>query len=52
MEALDLFLNDINPDKDDASKGGDPKDLTIICKFCDFPDEIIIDDANSTNLTF
>jgi hypothetical protein len=51
MEALDLFLNDNDPDKDDASKGGDPKDLTIICEFCDLPDEIIIDDANPTNLS-
>jgi predicted ATP-dependent endonuclease of OLD family len=27
MEALDLFLNDGDPDKDDASKDGDAKDL-------------------------
>lgn len=24
MEALDIFLNDKDPDKDDASKNGDP----------------------------
>jgi len=31
MDALDLFLNENDPDKDDGSKGGNPKDLTIIC---------------------
>jgi len=50
MEALDVFLNDSNPDKDDASKDGDPKDLTIICEFTELPDEVIIDDANPTSL--
>ena len=48
MDALDLFLNDIDPDKDDASKGGDPSDLKIICEFTDLPDEVVLDDANPT----
>ena len=51
MDALDLFLNDIDPDKDDASKGGNPRDLTIICEFTDLPDEVILDDANPTKLS-
>lgn len=51
MEALDFFLNDNNPDSDDASKGGDPKDLTIICEFTDLPGELVIDDANPTKLS-
>jgi len=51
MDALDIFLNDIDPDKDDASKGGNPRDLTIICEFSDIPDEVILDDANPTKLT-
>jgi len=51
MDALDLFLNDVDPDKDDASKGGNPKDLTIICEFTDLPDEVILDDANPTKLS-
>ena len=51
MDALDLFLNDIDPDKDDASKGGNLKDLTIICEFTDLPDEVVLDDANPTSLT-
>ena len=50
MEALDLFLNDNDPDKDDASKDGDAKDLTIICEFTDLPEEVIVDDANPTKL--
>jgi len=48
MDALDLFLNDIDPDKDDASKGGDPSGLKIICEFTDLPDEVVLDDANPT----
>ena len=51
MEALDLFLNDNDPDKDDASKDGDPRDLTIICEFTDLPEDIIIDDAYPTKLS-
>src|SRR3972149_6773550 len=51
MDALDLFLNDIDPDKDDASKGGNLKALTIICEFTDLPDEVVLDDANPTSLT-
>jgi len=51
MEALDLFVNDNDPDKDDASRDGDPKNLTIICEFTDLPEEIIIDDAHPTNLS-
>jgi len=50
MDALDIFLNDIDPDKDDASKNGDPRDLTIICEFTELPDEVILDDTNPTKL--
>jgi len=51
MDALDLFLNDVDPDKDDASKDGDPTDLTIICEFTDLPDEVVIDDTYPTKLS-
>ena len=51
MEALNTFLNDVNPDKDDASKNGAPRDLTIICEFTELPDEVILDDANPTKLS-
>jgi putative ATP-dependent endonuclease of OLD family len=48
LEALDIFLNDNNPDKHDACKSGDAKDLAITCEFSDLPEEIIIDDAYPT----
>jgi predicted ATPase len=50
MDALDIFLNDGAPDKNDASKSGEAKDLTIICEFSELPLEVIIDDANPTSL--
>jgi putative ATP-dependent endonuclease of the OLD family len=51
MDALDIFLNDGAPDKHDATKGGDGKDLTIICEFDDLPAEVVIDDTNVTKLS-
>jgi hypothetical protein len=51
MDALDIFLNDTDPDKDDTSKNGDPRDLTIICEFTELPDEVILDGANPTKLS-
>jgi predicted ATP-dependent endonuclease of OLD family len=50
LDALDIFFNDLNPDKDDASKNGDPRDLTIICEFTDLPEEVILDDTYPTDL--
>ncbi len=50
MEALDIFLNDGSPDRDDGSKNGDPSDLTLICEFDDLPEEVVIDEDNPTNL--
>jgi len=50
MDTLDIFLNEKDPDKDDASKNGNPKDLTIICEFSKLPDEVILDDTNPTKL--
>jgi len=48
MDALDIFLNDGAPDKNDANKGGDGKDLTIICEFTDLPAAAIIDEDVET----
>jgi putative ATP-dependent endonuclease of the OLD family len=50
MDALDIFLNDSNPDKDDASKNGDGADLTIIGEFDLNSDYAIIDDTVPTRL--
>lgn len=47
-DALDIFLNDGVPDKNDASKNGDAKDLTIICEFTDLPTSAVIDEDFAT----
>lgn len=50
MDALNIFLNDGELDKDDASKHGTPKDLKIVCEFNDLPDAVVIDDSSPTTL--
>ena len=50
MDALDVFLNDNNPDKDDGTKDGNPRELTIICEFTDLIDDVVLDDVNPTTL--
>jgi putative ATP-dependent endonuclease of the OLD family len=47
-DALDIFLNDGVPDKNDASKNCDAKDLTIICEFTDLPTSAVIDEDFAT----
>jgi hypothetical protein len=49
MDALDIFLNEGAPDKNDATKDGDGKDLTIICEFTGLPASVIIDEDNPTS---
>jgi len=51
LDALDIFLNDINPDKDDASKGSNPENMKIICEFVNLPDEVILDDTSPTKFS-
>lgn len=51
MDALDIFLNDGTPDKNDATKNGDGKDLTIICEFTDLPGQVVIDDNVPTTFS-
>ncbi len=48
MDALDIFLNDGTPDKHDASKGGDRKNLTITCEFSDLPQSVVLDEESAT----
>ncbi len=50
MEALDIFLNEGVPDKDDATKDGDPKELEFVCEFKDLPQNVVIDDTTPTSL--
>lgn len=49
MEALDVFFNDAPLDKNDATKDGDSKDLTLICEFTDLPSHAIIDEDVPTS---
>jgi len=49
MDALDIFLNESVPDKHDATKDGNGKDLTIICEFSNLPGSVIIDDESPTS---
>ncbi len=48
MDALDIFLNDGTPDKHDASKGGDGKNLTLTCEFTNLPSNVVLDEDFST----
>ena len=48
MDALDIFLNDGVPDKHDASKGGDAKDLSITCEFSYLPGGVVLDEESET----
>ena len=50
LEALDIFFNDTLPDKNDACKHGDPKDLTIIAIFSELPASIVLDQDAETTL--
>lgn len=49
MDALDIFLNEGTPDKHDATKDGDGKDLTIICEFTNLPSSVVLDEDYPTS---
>jgi len=49
MDALDIFLNDGTPDKHDASKAGDGKNLFIACEFTNLPQSIVLDEESPTS---
>lgn len=51
LDALDVFFNDKGLDKNDASKGGDSKAVSITCIFEDLPEELILDETAPTNLS-
>lgn len=50
MDALDTFFNDRSLDKNDASKGGNAKDVAITCVFGELPGSMIIDDKAESSL--
>ncbi|MFC1626211.1 ATP-binding protein [Pseudomonadota bacterium] len=49
MDALEIFLNDGAPDKHDASKGGDARNLVISCEFSNLPSNIVLDEDFPTS---
>ena len=51
LDALDIFFNDRAPDKNDASKGGNARSVSISCRFSDFPAELLLDEAATTSLS-
>ena len=50
LDALDVFFNDRALDKNDASKGGGAKAVSITCVFWDLPKELILDETVPTTL--
>lgn len=50
MDALSIFFEATSPDKDDASKGGDPKLMRITCEFDQLPAQIVVDTDFPTTL--
>lgn len=50
LDALNIFFNDAEIDKDDATAGGDPKNVRISCVFSGLPTQLILDDQHPTSL--
>ncbi|WP_299629504.1 ATP-binding protein [uncultured Tateyamaria sp.] len=50
MDALAIFFEVGKPDKDDACKFGDPKQMRITCEFGDIPSELVVDTDFPTTL--
>lgn len=51
MDALAIFFDVAKPDKDDACKSGDPKQMRITCEFESIPSELVVDADFPTTLT-
>lgn len=51
LEALDVFFNEKALDKNDASKGGDAKAVTITCVFGDLPVDMLLDETATSSLS-
>lgn len=50
LEAIEMFLDDAAPDKDDACKHGNPRDLAIIGIFDEVPEKLVLDQEAETSL--
>lgn len=51
MEALAIFFETAKPDKDDACKSCEPKEMRITCEFDQLPDKLIVDTDFPTTLS-
>lgn len=50
LDALNIFFNDADLEKEDACVHGDATDVRISCVFSELPDEIILDELHPTTL--
>jgi predicted ATPase len=50
LDALNIFFNDAEIEKDDACAQGNASDVRISCVFSDLPSQIILDDQHPTSL--
>ncbi|HEY8995673.1 MAG TPA: ATP-binding protein [Lacunisphaera sp.] len=50
LDALNVFFNDVEIDKDDATAGCDPKNVRISCVFSELPGQLVLDDQHPTSL--
>jgi len=50
LDALQIFFDDLTPDTDDATTGGDKSDVRITCEFAELPSQLIIDADFPTSL--
>lgn len=50
MDALAIFFDTEDADKDDACKSGDPKKMRITCEFDSLPETLIVDAKYETSL--
>lgn len=51
LEALDIFFNEKGLDKNDASKGGASREVTITCVFDDLPVDMVLDETATSTLS-
>jgi putative ATP-dependent endonuclease of the OLD family len=50
LDALNIFFNDADIEKDDVCVHGSTSDIFISCVFSDLPEEIVLDDKHPTSL--
>jgi len=50
MDALAIFFETSKPDKDDACKSGNPREMRIACEFDQLPENLVVDTDFPTTL--